>query len=317
MARLTALCPEPENYSRAGLDAAAELLDLDTRTLDATELLAEIENYDVLLIRLKTFVGSGLLERASRLKAIITPTTGLNHIDLETAGAKGVAVFHLRGEVDFLRTVASTAEHTWALLLALMRNLPAAHGDVLAGRWRQDPHRGRELADKRLGIVGLGRLGEIVARYGSAFGMDVAAFDTGRVHPAPDVRLVSSLAELAGLADVLTVHVPLNDETRGMIDASILDRLPESAVLVNTSRGEIVDENALIDSLRTGRLSGAAVDVLSDEEAFAENALVAYAREHPNVIVTPHIGGATFEAVEKTDLFVLGRFRAWLEAHDG
>lgn len=311
--RLKALCPEPNNYSEAGLDAVRVLADLQAETLNREQLLSQIEHCDLLLVRLKTFVDDEMLGRAIRLKAIVSPTTGLNHISMDVAEAGGIKVFHLRGEVDFLKTVTSTAEHTWALLLALVRSLPTASADVLEGAWQQDVHRGRELQGKQLGILGFGRLGRIVARYGHAFGMEIFTYDTRRVDTPDYVVVCDSMRELLKNSEILTVHIPLNADTAGLIQRDELSELPDGAFLVNTSRGELIDEGSLIEALSSGRMRGAAVDVVANEADHELNPLIAYARGHSNLIVTPHIGGATFEAVEKTDLFLIRRLSSWLE----
>lgn len=311
---LNALCPEPQNYSKAGLEAIRSIADLDAELLDRSSLLERIETCDLLFVRLKTFVDDEILRRAVRLKAIISPTTGLNHIRLDVAEARGIRVFHLRGEVDFLQTITSTAEHSWALLLALVRAIPTATADVLDGFWQQDVHRGTELQGKSLGILGFGRLGRIVAGYGHAFGMKIRTFDIRAVDTPDYVETCRSIDDLFGSSEVLSVHVPLNVRTAGLIAGNELSKLPDGALLVNTSRGELIDEKALLDALDSGRLRGAAVDVVADEGNYRLNSLIAYARTHSNLLITPHIGGATGEAVEKTDLFVIGRLVNWLES---
>jgi D-3-phosphoglycerate dehydrogenase len=311
---LQALCTEPENYSELGLNAITDVANLDLGRSDREGLLAGIGNYDLLFVRLKTFIDSAVLEKATRLKAIVSPTTGLNHIDMDSAAEMGVEIFHLKGQVDFLQTVTSTAEHTWGLLLALTRNIPSAFEDVLKGHWRQDPHRGHELQGKRLGILGFGRLGQMVANYGHAFGMQVLAFDTGTWDPPDYVSRCSTIDELLGQSDVFSIHIPLNERTAGSIGRGELARLPKGAVLLNTSRGEIIDERALIEAMDSGHLLGAAVDVVDSESKFPQSVLLDYARNHRNLVVTPHIAGATFEAVEKTDLFVINRLKEWIRS---
>ncbi|HLE57466.1 MAG TPA: NAD(P)-dependent oxidoreductase [Rhodothermia bacterium] len=313
--RLKAICPEPQNYSAAGLSAIGKLAELVSRPIQHEELVRIIPEFDLLFVRLQTAVTRDLLESATRLRAVISPTTGLNHIDLDAAAEFNIEVFHLRGQTEFLRSIPSTAEHTWALLLALVRRVPEAFESVRRGRWEQDPFRGIELHEKHLGVVGCGRLGSIVAHYGRAFGMSVSAFDPYAEFVPSYVDRCGSLEELLLKSDVLSVHVPLNDETTGMIGARQLESLPDGAVLINTSRGEIIDEEALLQALVSGRLSGAAVDVIRNELSPSERGrtLVSYARTHENLIITPHIGGATIEAVEKTDLFIVGRLVEWLK----
>ncbi len=313
--KLRAFCSEPENYSAEGLAAIASFADLVAESVTEDELIDRIGEFDILFVRVKTNVSRRLLEAGVRLKAVVSPTTGLNHLDLDAAKSMGIEVFHLRGQREFLRSVPSTAEHTWGLLLALMRNVPSAFDAVKAGRWEQDPFRGHELHDKRLGILGFGRLGAMVAHYGRAFGMKVSSHDPYRPVTPAYVLEVDTLPDFLSQIDVLSIHVPLNDETTGLIGADELASLRKGSVLINTSRGEVVDEAALVQSLESGHLAGAAVDVIQNEvEPKKRNdSLLAYARTHDNLIVTPHVGGATFEAVTKTDLHVIGRLTAWLE----
>lgn len=310
---LQAICTEPENYSQAGLEAIAAIAHLDTGHFSPAELNARIDRYDLLFVRLRTYVDAELIGRATRLMAIVSPTTGLNHIDLDAARTAGIEVFHLQGQVDFLRSVTSTAEHTWGLLLALVRHIPAALADVLRGYWRQDEHRGTELHGKSLGILGFGRLGRMVARYGEAFGMKVRTFEPRPTDLPAYVKRCGSLAGLLAATDVLSIHVPLNSETEALLGRTELASLPNGAVILNTSRGEIIDEDALLEALESGQLAGAAVDVIADEKTFESSPLIGYARTHSNLLITPHIAGATREAVEKTDLFVIDRLRNWLD----
>jgi D-3-phosphoglycerate dehydrogenase len=234
---------------------------------------------------------------------------------MEAAAELGIEVFHLRGKTEFLRSIPSTAEHTWALLLSLARKIPAAYASVKYGEWEQEPYRGHELHEKRLGILGCGRLGGTVAHYARAFGMKVSTFDPHAEFVPSYVARTETLSDLLAGSDILSIHVPLNEETRGMIGQEELAHLPNGAVLINTSRGEIVDESALVSALRSGRLAGAAVDVVQHEldPERRGTALIDYARDHDNLIITPHIGGATVEAVAKTDLFLIGQLVEWLE----
>ncbi len=310
---IVALCPEPENYSAVGLAAIREFARLDALMLGQEELESRIHEYDILFVRLHSRVTKDLLEKGTRLRAVVSPTTGLNHIDLDTAEAMGIEVFHLRGETEFLRTVTSTAEHTWALLLSLVRKIPTSAGDVLAGNWQQDVHRGCELQGKRLGILGFGRLGQIVAGYGRTFRMEVSVYDHRPIETREGVTVRTSIEELLCQVDVLSIHVPLNESTAGMIGRDELALLPAGAFVVNTSRGELIDELALIEALDSGKLGGIAADVVAEEHAINANRLIKYATKHQNVLITPHIGGATFEAVEKTDLFLIKRLGEWLE----
>jgi D-3-phosphoglycerate dehydrogenase / 2-oxoglutarate reductase len=308
----TVVVTEPWNLAGRARELLATIGTVHEGPFDRATLLTSLGSAVVLFVRLGHQIDGEVLAAAPRLRFIGSPTTGTDHIDLEAAAARGVAVVTLRGEVEFLRTVKATPEHTWALLLALARKLPTAARASLRPPWDRDAHRGTELAGKRLGIFGLGRVGQIVAGYAQAFEMSVSAFDT-RDREAPGVELVTSLEALLERSDVLLVHVPLEPATRHIIGARELALLPPGALLVNTARGAILDETAVVRSLEEDHLAGVAVDVLEGElepGGLQGSPLLAYAREHPTrAIVTPHIAGATWESMQRTEVFLAQRLR--------
>lgn len=307
---------EPENYSPEALAILGEAGELSFGPLSRGELLARLPEVDVLVIRLAHAIDREVLDHAPRLKAIVSPTTGLDHIDLTEAEARGVRVTSLRGEVDFLRSIPATAELTWGLLLALVRNIPGAFQSVQAGQWDRDSYKGHDLAGRALGIAGLGRIGEKIARYAQAFGMRVVAFDPRKTEWMDGIERVHSLRELCATSQVLCVHVPLNEETRGLIGAAEMATLPTGALLVNTARGEVLDEDALLDALESGHLAGAALDVIHNERGERSQRLLDYARKHDNLIITPHIGGATYESMAATEIFVARKLREFLAGRE-
>jgi D-3-phosphoglycerate dehydrogenase len=309
------LCAEPQNYTEPVLRELDSMVTLTTEPLSGARLLERAPGIDALMVRLLVPVRAEFLDRATALKAILTPTTSLDLIDVEVARNREVRIFSLHGETEFLREIHSTAEHAFGLLVALVRKVPAATQAVREGRWELRPFRGHELYGKTLGIVGCGRLGSLVARYGAAFGMRVLAYDP-HVARLPDGAVrCATLEELLRASDAVSVHVHLTDATRGMIGRRELGWLRPGAWLVNTARAPIVDEAALLDALEAGRLAGAAVDVLEAEHPtqIAGHPLVAYARTHDNLVITPNIGGATWEAVEKADRFVVEQFLSWAQ----
>lgn len=306
---------EPLGYCEEARSILAQVGEVVEQPLTRQDLLAQISEFDVLVVRLGFQIDREVIEAGQRLKAIVTATTGLDHIDVEHAHSRGVTVLSLRGETKFLRSVSATAEHTWALLLALLRRIPQAYASVQAGNWNRDAFRGHELDGKRLGIVGLGRIGRKVARYGLAFGMKVFAYDPYADEWMEGVERLPNLAGLLSCSDVLSLHLPLNDETAGMIGADELALLPNDAVLVNTSRGELIDEAALVAALENGHLAGAAVDVVAHErqpEKRQQSPLLTYARTHHNLLITPHIAGATHESMAKTEVFMAHKLAAFL-----
>jgi D-3-phosphoglycerate dehydrogenase len=303
---------EPLHYSpeaRAILGSIGPVVD---GPFDRSALLEAVGEAEVLIVRLGHQIDAEILAAGPTLRVIGSPTTGTDHIDLEAAAARGIRVLCLRGETELLSSIRATPEHTWALLLALVRKLPAAAAAGRTGAWDRDAFRGTELAGKRLGIFGFGRVGRIVATFGTAFQMSVSAYDTTSTG-APGVTMVASLPELLERSDVLLVHVPLDATTEGAIGAAELARLPPGAVLVNTARGSIVDEDALVGALQRGHLAGAAVDVLDGERGpggLSASPLLQYASEHADrAIVTPHIAGATWESMHRTEVFLAERLR--------
>ena len=303
---------ESSGFSAAAAERLRAEHELELADLDRAGLLAAVAEADVLWVRLRHRIDEEVFAAAERLRFVVTPTTGLDHIDLD-APSRRAQILSLQGETEFLSDVRATAEHTVALMLALLRHLPAAARHVAEGGWDRDGFRGGELRGRTVGIVGYGRLGRIVAHYLRAFDAEVIATDPRA--QAGDVELVA-LDELLRRADLVTLHAPLNDDTRGLIGRAELDSMRPGSLLVNTARGGLVDEGALLDALRSGHLAGAALDVLSGEDAagMGDHPLVAHAREHDNLIVTPHIGGATRESMEKTEEFMAERLAVTLEA---
>ena len=304
---------EPDEYSEEARSILKGFGQLVEQNMERNELIAHIHEFDVLIVRLRHQVDAELLDAAHGLKVIVSATTGLDHIDIEHASKKNITVLSLRGETAFLRSIPATAELTWGLLLALTRNIPSAHSSVLNGEWLRDRFKGHELAGMRLGIVGIGRIGEKVARYGSAFGMKVMAYDPYRSDAVSGVEMKRSLAELLRESDVVSVHAPLNQETVNLIGANELNMMPHGSWLVNTARGAIVNEPALLEALKSGHLAGTALDVLAGERTNEMQPLIDYARSHSNLLLTPHIGGATHESMRATEVFMANKLKDYYE----
>jgi D-3-phosphoglycerate dehydrogenase len=308
---------EPLDYCGEARAVLSHLGEVVEAPLGRTDLLAQLPSYDVLIVRLAHQVDRDVIDAGTRLRAIVTATTGLDHIDVDYAQSKGITVLSLRGETEFLATVSATAEHAWALLLTLVRRIPEAFADVKNGGWRRDAFRGQELCGKQLGIVGLGRIGRKVAGYGLSFGMKVIAYDPYTPQWLDAVEQAPTLEALLRQSEVLTLHIPLTQETTRMIGWEELCHLPEQAILINTSRGEIVDEDAICKALESGRLAGAALDVICNErdDLLRHNSvLLNYARHCPNLVITPHIGGATYESMKKTEVFMAQKLASFIKA---
>jgi len=313
---LRILLAEKSSFSEKGIQALRKLGHLDSLDLSQNALINRILAYDVLVIRLGLRVDSDILNSAPNLKVIATPTTGLDHIDLSATTKNCITVLSLKGEREFLDSVYSTAEHTFALMMALIRHIPSSFDTVKKYQWRRDLYRGKELDGKTIGLVGCGRLGTMMVRYALAFGMEVLVYDPYQENLPSRIKLVDTLEELLSRCDIISLHVPLNQETRGMLSEVEFSLMKPGAFLINTSRGAVIDEKALLVALKSNHLAGAAVDVISNEHVIEFerfHPLIAYALENENLIITPHIGGATFESVEKADLFIANKMRSWME----
>lgn len=302
---------EPDEFSVAAADVLRDLGAVVFVNEPGDDVLRDA---DIVWVRLRNRIDAEFFSRAPNVKIIVTATTGLNHVDLREAERRGIQVLSLRGETEFLRDVRATAEHTVGLMLALLRNVPGAVAHARAGGWNRDLFKGHELYDKTAGIVGYGRLGKLVARYLLAFGVEVRATDPNvpALAVEPGVSLMP-FAELLSIADLITVHANLTDANERLFGACEFGQMKEGAWFINTARGELVDEDALLAALESGRLGGAAIDVLADEQAAGRpRRLVEYARRNANLLITPHIGGCTHESMEKTELFLANKLRAAL-----
>jgi phosphoglycerate dehydrogenase-like enzyme len=238
-----------------------------------------------------------LLDQAPNLRAISTATTGADHIDAKILAERGVPLLTLAGEKEILHNLTAAAELSWALLMACCRHFRGALQDVIQGHWVREKFPGVMMKGKLLGVIGCGRIGSWMARYANAFDMDVIGYDP-YADVVPDQIRKTELDELLSSADFVSVHVPLNEQTRGMLGWREFARIKPGAIFINTSRGAVTDEDALLSALVEGRLAAAGVDVLEGEPNIDLHPLVQYARTHDNLIITPHIGGFSPDAIK-------------------
>ena len=267
--------------------------------LQGAPLAAALDGCQALLVRGATKVTAEVLRAASHLKVVARAGTGLDNVDVKTARELGITVLNAPAA-----NTISVAELTLGLMLAFERHVAAAASDLRAGKWEKGKYAGREIAGKRLGLVGFGNIGRAVAGRARAFDMDVWASDP-LVADWPAgfewVRRVT-FEELLPQVDYLSLHVPLTADTRGLIAGPALARMKPSAVLVNCARGGIVDETALLAALENGTLRGVALDVFAQEPPGAHPLLAL-----PNVIATPHLGASTLEAQDRAGVEVAER----------
>ena len=303
----TAPCPDAFD----SLKSIAEVVSLPARQ---DVLLDNIADYDVYFAALYVRMDEEVLERATKLRVICTNTTGLDHIAVDEAEKRGITVLSIKNDIEFLNNVTATAEMTWALLLAVVRRLPRSFAAACRGHWARDEFRGHQISGMTLGVLGYGRLGRMTAEYGNAFRMRVLACDRKDVEPAPGVEIVD-FPTLLRESDVLSIHIHLTPENRGFINCEALNQMKPSAIILNTSRGAIIDEAALLESLESGRLGGAGLDVIDGEwsDDLASHPLIRYANTHENLVISPHTGGITYESQNMSFIHTVAKLKAFLE----
>lgn len=269
------------------------------------QLLQELGDADALIVRSAVFVDGALLEHAGKLRVIGRAGVGVDNIELPAATRHGIAVMNTPGA-----NAVAVAEHTIGLMLALARFIPRATETMHSGKWEKKSLQGSELRSKTLGIIGLGRIGLEVARRGAAFGMTLVAHDP-YVSPAVahDAKIrLAERDEVFAIADYLTLHVGLTPQTANMINATSLAAMKKGVRIVNCARGELIDESALADAVKSGHVAGAALDVFTEEPP-KSSPLMGLA----NVILTPHIGGSTAEAQDAVGVQIAHQVRDYLQ----
>jgi D-3-phosphoglycerate dehydrogenase / 2-oxoglutarate reductase len=294
------------------IEAFAGIATVETVNADYGAVLERIGEADAYLAALSVKVDRGLLERAGRLKVIGSPATGTDHLDLPAIRAAGITCFDIARELELLRGFTATSELAFALILMLNRRLLEATAAARGGDWARERFTGFQLSGKVLGILGMGRLGRITARIGAGFGMRILAHDI-RPDGEPGTQW-TDLETLCRQADVLSVHVHLTEATRGLVGERELSLMKPTALLINTSRGGIVDEAALLRALQSGRIAGAGLDVIDGEWRTDLDAhpLIRHARDASNLVITPHIGGATVESIYGARIFMARKVAEFL-----
>jgi len=261
------------------------------------EVQSQIKTCDALLdASMKVRITDAMIASATNLKIISCATTGSDHIERGELKRRGIPVRTLVEDRKLLLNLTPAAELSWALLLACARMLPAAISHVKSGGWNREMFPGVMLKGKRIGIIGCGRIGMWMSRYARAFGMDIVGYDPLLDDFPPQIRPVS-LEELVRTSDFITIHVPLNKDTKELLSEDLFAILKSESILINTSRGAVVDEKALLKALESGRLLAAGLDVLTDEPDIEKTPLFQYAQTHDNLVITPHCGGFSHDAV--------------------
>jgi len=272
------------------------------------EDLDNIAEYDVIVIRVNTKVDKNFLDKAMNLKVIGSATIGLDHIDVDYAKEKAIEIISLQGA-----NTSPTAEHVFALLLSLVRKVNSAQISLINGGWNREMFFGTQLEGKKLGIVGYGRIGQHVGKIAKGFGMELLAYDPY----LPDDKFSDAkkmeLDELLQEADFVTLHMFLSDETSGMFNINKFKLMKKESFLINCSRGAVINDNDLVKALKQKIISGAGLDVFCEEPLPEDNILFKYAKKHDNLILTPHLGALTKEAVHEAGVSIAEKIKEFLE----
>ena len=283
-----------EDVGESGVALLREHFDVETGfDWSADQLAEQIGEFDGILIRSATKMTAELIERGERLRVIGRAGVGVDNVDVAAATRRGIVVANAPQS-----NVVTAAEHTVALLLALARNIPQAHASLTSGKWERSKFSGVELYDKTLGIIGFGRIGQLVAQRVRGFGMRVIAFDpfvAAERYRELGVEKAPDSAAVYARADFITVHLPKTDETKGFIDAAAIAQMRDGVRILNVARGGLIDDAALQAGLDSGKIAGAALDVFPSEPITDSPLFSGY----PNVVVTPHLGASTTEATDR------------------
>ena len=301
--------------SRELLESHAEVIyRANPSEAELSELIVDVE---AVITNLRQRITPAIIDAARCLKVIATPSTGTDHIDTDYAESRGILVQSLKNDYQLLKDIPSTAEHAFLLMISCLRQLPFAFDSVRKGLWERNHFRGRELQGRIIGILGYGRLGEIFSRFAMAFGMKVIACD-------PLVKINDhwveqvQFDELLDRSEIISIHVHLSESTRSIINREAFAKMRNGVYLINTSRGAIIDENALLEALESKKVAGAGLDVLANELEgnIASDPLVKYAKTHTNLSITPHIGGCTYDAQEKAYRYTVEKLLKALDLLD-
>ena len=263
------------------------------KRLSEAELLPVVKDVVAMVVRSETKVTRKVIEAAPKLRVVGRAGVGVDNVDVEAATQRGVVVMNTPGG-----NTVSTAELSFAMILNLARKVPQAYSSMRAGKWDRKQFQGVELMGKNLGVLGLGRIGSVVARHALAFGMNVLGYDpflTEERAKSLGITLAADLDDVYRDADFITVHLPITEQTRGLLNAGAFARMKPKVCLINCARGEIMVENDLLAALDSGKVAAAALDVFPTEPLPADHPF----RKHPAITLTPHLGASTVEAQEK------------------
>lgn len=279
------------------------------------EVLENVSKANAYLASAAVKIDREFLDLASNLQVIGSPSTGTDHMDLDLIKKRGIKCFDISKEFKLLNSFTATSELVFTLLLSLTRKIVPAYSDAKNGVWSREQYTGVQLYEKTFGILGLGRLGTISAKIANGFGMKVIAYDLQEKN-VKNVKMVD-FETLASQSDFLSVHIHLNKSTENIIDINFLNKMKKTAIIINTSRGKVINEKDLLFALKNSIISGAALDVIDGEWLNKENlyrhSLIEFSRNNNNLLISPHIGGATMESIYGSRVFMAKKIANFLK----
>lgn len=295
---------EPKNYSHKAISIWKKHgYKYDESSWSELREINSKSNADIIIVRLERYISIDELSYFPNLKYIISSTTGNTHLDVNLIKKLNIKLILLKNHFKFLNSISSTSEFAWGLLLSLIKKIPSANNHVKNFGWNRDLFIGNQLKGKNIGIIGLGRTGLKVAEYALAFNMKVFFFDP-HVNNEKFNKIVD-FNQILKTCDILSFHVHLSDETFHMINEKNIAFINNNALLINTSRGEIIDEKIIVEAIASGKVKGFATDVIENEFSnIKDNPLVNLMRDGKNVIITPHIAGASYDAMRECEVYL-------------
>jgi D-3-phosphoglycerate dehydrogenase / 2-oxoglutarate reductase len=296
---------EAKDFSKKALDDLSTIGDVEL--FNNTNLDVFLINKEILFIRLEFFIDKKFLDKMKIIKYICTPTSGLNHIDLNECKKRDIKIISLKGDYEFLSTIRATPEHTFGLILSLLRDYKNAFLSQKNREWNREKYKGFELYENSVGIVGFGRVGKILAKYFEAFNAKVFFYDIDNsIKEINNAIKITSIDELIEKSNILILSASYSKDDHQFFDKKYIDLL-ENKYFINTARGELVDENYFIEKIREDWFKGVAIDVIQNEQS--NNNLNKFLElvDRKNLLVTPHISGATHSSMHRTEEFVLNK----------
>lgn len=273
------------------------------------------EKFHILVLRFGYEINKKFLEKFKNLKFILCNATNCVHIDQNECKIRKIKIINLKNEKKFLAKITSTAELIIGLIISLYRHIPNSFFSVKKNKWNRNIFVGRVLYKKKIGIVGMGRVGKLVAHYAKNFSMDILYYDKNSVQLNFFATRFKNLKKLLNICDIVVLSLDLNKDTYKIFDYRYFKSMKKDSIFINASRGEIICENGLLRALKKKIISGAAIDVLTNENNlnFKKNKLLNYLTKNENLIITPHIGGATFETWKLTEEFIVKKFLKYIK----